>query len=56
MREELNFILITSQKIFTGVSKIEKVIIENDKKEIKELKVDSVLAFFGLKNGTWSNS
>ena len=36
-------------KDFIGVSKIEKVIIENDKKEIKELKVDSVLAFFGLK-------
>ena len=36
-------------KDFTGVSKIEKVIIENDKKDIKELKVDSVLAFFGLK-------
>ena len=36
-------------KDFTGESKIEKVIIENDKKEIKELKVDSVLAFFGLK-------
>jgi len=36
-------------KDFIGESKIEKVIIENDKKEIKELKVDSVLAFFGLK-------
>ena len=36
-------------KNFTGESKIEKVIIENDKKEIKELKADSVLAFFGLK-------
>ena len=36
-------------KDFTGASKIEKVIIENDKKEIKELEVDSVLAFFGLK-------
>jgi thioredoxin reductase (NADPH) len=36
-------------KDFTGESKIEKVIIENDKKEKKELKVDSVLAFFGLK-------
>jgi thioredoxin reductase (NADPH) len=36
-------------KDFTGESKIEKVIIENDKKEIKELKADSVLAFFGLK-------
>ncbi len=36
-------------KDFTGESKIEKVIIENDKKETKELKVDSVLAFFGLK-------
>ena len=36
-------------KDFTGESKIEKVIIENDKKETKELKADSVLAFFGLK-------
>ena len=36
-------------KDFIGESKIEKVIIENDKKDIKELKVDSVLAFFGLK-------
>jgi thioredoxin reductase (NADPH) len=36
-------------KDFIGNKKIEKVVIENDKKELKEIEVDSVLAFFGLK-------
>jgi thioredoxin reductase (NADPH) len=31
------------------IKKIEKVVIENDKKELNEIEVDSVLAFFGLK-------
>ena len=36
-------------KDFIGSSSIEKIIIEDNQKEIKEIKVDSVLAFFGLK-------
>ena len=36
-------------KDFIGEQKIETVLIENNKKEAIELKVDSVLAFFGLK-------
>ncbi len=37
-------------KDFIGSSSIEKIIIEDNQKETKETKVDSVLAFFGLKN------
>ena len=36
-------------KDFVGSSSIEKIIIEDNQKETKEIKVDSVLAFFGLK-------
>ena len=36
-------------KDFIGSSSIEKIIIEDNQKETKEIKVDSVLAFFGLK-------
>jgi thioredoxin reductase (NADPH) len=36
-------------KDFIGSSSIEKIIIEDNQKEKKEIKVDSVLAFFGLK-------
>ena len=36
-------------KNFLGTDLIEKVVIENNDKTIKEINVDSVLAFFGLK-------
>ena len=36
-------------KNFIGTSSIEKIVIEDNQKERKEIKVDSVLAFFGLK-------
>ena len=36
-------------KQFIGKDKIEKIVIENDQKELKEIATDAVLAFFGLK-------
>lgn len=51
LKDEAKIELYTNYqpKDFAGEAKIEKVIIENNKKEIKELEVDSVLFFFGLK-------